>query len=223
MFGQLCTFFILICSGLIFLHAPIHAQTGSYSLSFPKEPMSLFYPTPPNHIQQVEAFLWKDGDYASLKTMKDLVANWKIPQFVYVTNTNSYYFDSCPQVRTDLPCIMFSAQVTTQGSGKSFLSLEITKLNQVIAWNSTGLEVVAVSTSPVPSPRLTTTPTSTPPPGLIDMPPITPTVYPHAQVEEIKQQVLYLEEKLSEQNKQIQSQQSIINKIVAFLTRILKF
>lgn len=218
---------ILPLAGLVGVFAfvaaqPASAQTASYSLSFPSEPVSLFSPTPPNHEQQIDAFLWRDGDTVSLKDMENLRAEWKIPQFVYVQRTSTDYFDNCPAVRTDLPCIRFKAHVTTQNPGRSFVSLEVFQDQQSLAWNSTGLEVMP-EPSPVPQP--TSIPGASPRPSQVPSPSpvVSPSPTPDQNLEEIQQKVLYLEEKVSEQNKQLEQQQSLLDRIIHFLQRFTRF
>lgn len=78
--------------------------------------------------------------------MKDLTTNWKLPDSVSVVRTDSYYYDKCPEVRKDLPCIVFSAQFTTKASGRYSLSLEVFRDEGLLVWNSANFEIVNVST-----------------------------------------------------------------------------
>ena len=178
-----------------------------YSLSFASDNVSAFYPTPPNHFQNVNGFLWRDGDKISLKNIENLTTSWKLPDAVSVVRTDSYYYDKCPEVRKDLPCIAFSAQFTTNASGRYSLNLEVFQNEELLVWNTANFEIVNIST---PTPTIiptgytpTTKPTFTP----TSTPIYSPLPSPNKELEEVQQKVRYLEEK-------VEQQQTILQKIL---------
>jgi len=217
---KLFVIFTLITTFLIFA-SKTNAQNNndpywSYSLSFSSDNLSAFHPTAPNHFQNVNGFLWRDGDKTSLKNMENLTTNWKLPDAVSVVRADSYYYEKCPDVRKDLPCIVFSAQFTTNASGRYPLTLEVFQNEELLVWNTANFEIVSIST---PTPTIvptgytpTTKPTFTSPPT----PFYSSLPLPNRELEEVQQKVRYLEEK-------VEQQQTILQKILFFLKKIFGF
>lgn len=213
--------FILIITVVFTLPFKANAQNfndpyWTYSLSFANDNLSAFHPTPPNHFQNVNGFLWRDGDKTSLREMENLTTNWKLPSSVSVVRTDSYYYDSCPEVRKDLPCIVFSAQFTTKASGRYSLTLEVFQGEELLVWNTANFEIVDIST---PTPTLVPSgfiPTGKPSPTSTPVSTYTPYPAPDRELEEVQQKVRYLEEK-------VEQQQSLLQKILYFLRKLFGF
>ncbi len=214
---------------LLVTASTLSVKAASYSLSFSSDPISAFWPTPTNHVQQMEAFLWRDSDYSSLKQLEGLTTQWTVdPAFITITATGSSYFDSCPQVRKDLPCIMFYAQIVTSKSGRSDVNLRILQNGQELVWNAYPIvikDIGAVSSIPPQllkqSPPQTVTPKASPVANLV--PEISPSPLPTGQPRDYDQEIKYLKEQLSEQQRQIDENRNLLQRILDFLKRIFSF
>lgn len=196
--------------------------TMSYSLSFSSDPVSAFWPTPPNSVEQMEAFLYKYGDYTSVKQLQNLSTLWTVdPTFLTIKNTGSVYFDRCPQVNKEFPCIMFYAQIITNQPGKSTVKLRILQANgQELIWNSYPINIINVQ--PPNQPVVTSQIPSYP-----SYPPTTPhivfTPTPTGQPRNYEQEIKYLQEKVAVQEKQIQENTNLLQKVISFLAKFFPF
>lgn len=239
-------FCVVVLSFILFSPIRIFAVTplpsSSYNVSFPADPVILPYPNDGKDTM-VEAYLWRDGDYTSLKEMDSrggFEALWRAPGSFYAEAQGYSYLQNCPGGRKDLPCIRFVGIARAAAISRSYLSVTISYYGTTLAWNSVDL----LSTDPF---SVTPAPTSYPHidpimPGNPDRPttpersPITsprgeprrpelprPIQTPNQDLDALKQKVVTLEEKLADQNKRITEQQSLLERVREFLSKFFRW
>lgn len=209
---------LLIVSAVVFTPSVLAENSTSYSLSFESDEMQKFWPTPPNHYQQIDAVMWRDGDITSLSQLKNLRAEWAVdPDYVVIGSTDSNYFAKCIFQRTDLPCLRFAAHIQTRKIGRSSVDLKIYDANnQLLAWNSANLVIYKVdnpslmpssqpqsSIAPIASPSLAPSPSSN-----------------SEQLRQFEQKISYLEDKVNQQEQELKQTKNILERILNFLKRI---
>lgn len=210
---------------------PTPQDIQSYSLSFESDPISKWWPTAPNSVQQLDAAIWKDSDGTAVKNFTNLRTDWQVdPNYLTVTDTSSSYFDQCPVLTVgNRPCIRFAAHIITRQTGHTGVKLVVTDINTGRqTWNAYPVEIFSVA-SDQPSPSVTQgMPTLTPIPTQRNGPSPIPTFYPENQVstkelKDIQQKVTYLEKKVQNQQQQLEKSQSTLEKILSFLKRFFRF
>jgi len=229
-----CASFIFFTEPEIPTNAEVWPDLNEYNLSFESDPIRKWWPTAPDSVQQINAALWKDSDDDNVKKFTDLQSEWQVdPYFLEITDTNSSYFSRCPIVAAgNRPCIYLTAHAVTKNPGDSYITLRATD-NQTgrQTWNSYPLKIYTLSDSdpsPIPSTyavegpaegeQNSADPTPIPEPSFIPKDQVTA-----QQFENIQQDVLYLQEKVEQQEQELGKVQKFLDRISIFFERLFRF
>lgn len=229
------------CASFIYFTEPeVPAKTVAwpdlqdYNLSFESDPISKWWPTAPNTVQQIDAAIWKDSDGDTVKSFANLQSEWQVdPYYLTITDTASSFFSRCPVAAAgNQPCIRLAAHVITNNPGDSYITLRVTDSQTGRqAWNSYPLRIYTLedtSSSPTPSSSAVETPDEGEQNSVASTPMPEPSFLPKDQVtaqqfENIQQEVLYLQEKIEQQDQELGRVQKLLERITVFFEKLFRF